>query len=318
LDNIAKINGKESFAYVGEAAWHGKGQLLTEGADIETWAREGGLDWHAITSPVMYAVDGKLYQDNKNHVVYRSDNRMPLHVVSARWKCVQPRDMLTFFESLISDLGFHLHTAGALQQGKRIFASARVGEGFRIAGIDKIDPYLMFCTSFDNSLSTFVRFTAVRPVCENTVMAALAGKTSGEIIVRHNSVFNADRVKAELGLTLESWNSFTEAAAVLAKANISAKFAVNFIDDLVGMSDDPANNAKSKQLGKILDLFNGEGKGSNLATANGTMWGLLNAVTEYVDHHAPARTSENRFNSALFGNGNNLKSEALRKLLATV
>ena len=48
----------------------------------------------------------------------------------------------------------------------------------------------------------------------------------------------------------------------------------------------------------------------------GTRWGLLNAVTEYADHHVRARTDQNRFVSAQWGAGADLKQKALAGLLA--
>lgn len=55
------------------------------------------------------------------------------------------------------------------------------------------------------------------------------------------------------------------------------------------------------------------GPGSHLVTADGTAFGLLNAVTYYQDHVAPAANNGNRFDSATFGGGNIRKQHA-RKL----
>ena len=56
-------------------------------------------------------------------------------------------------------------------------------------------------------------------------------------------------------------------------------------------------------------LFNGQGKGSQLSSAKGTVWGLVNAVTEFVDHHR-GRTTDTRIDRAWFGDGQNIKSAA--------
>ena len=47
----------------------------------------------------------------------------------------------------------------------------------------------------------------------------------------------------------------------------------------------------------------------------GTAWGLVNAVTEYVDHHRRARSSDYRLDSAWFGQGATLKQRAMHKSL---
>lgn len=51
------------------------------------------------------------------------------------------------------------------------------------------------------------------------------------------------------------------------------------------------------------ELYEGKGKGSGLESANGTAWGILNSVTEYVDHERRTRSNEYRLGSAWFGQG---------------
>ena len=58
----------------------------------------------------------------------------------------------------------------------------------------------------------------------------------------------------------------------------------------------------------IMKLFAGEGQGATLKGVDGTAWGLVNAVTEYVDHHARAKTDQHRLSDAFFGRGDQLKS----------
>ena len=52
-------------------------------------------------------------------------------------------------------------------------------------------------------------------------------------------------------------------------------------------------------------------RGAELAAAKGTAWGLLCAVTEFVDHERRARSNEYRLDSAWFGQGAQIKQRAL-------
>ncbi len=65
-----------------------------------------------------------------------------------------------------------------------------------------------------------------------------------------------------------------------------------------------------------MDLFNGQAKGFELDGVRGTRWGLMNAVTEYLDHHSPARSDDARLNSAWFGNGDAIKQKTVELLAA--
>lgn len=64
-----------------------------------------------------------------------------------------------------------------------------------------------------------------------------------------------------------------------------------------------------RNIAKIMALYHGAGQGASLDGVKGTAWGLLNACTEFVDHHA-SRTDDTRRTSALFGQGAALKDRA--------
>jgi len=75
---------------------------------------------------------------------------------------------------------------------------------------------------------------------------------------------------------------------------------------------DPSLGLQNERALKTVQaLYDGKGHGADLASASGTAWGLLNAVTEFVDHERRARNQENRLDSAWFGQGAALKQRAL-------
>ena len=57
---IDQTTGRNAIAYVGETPWHGLGQSLTQGADIETWRREAGLAFDVVSAPVQY-MNGEMH-----------------------------------------------------------------------------------------------------------------------------------------------------------------------------------------------------------------------------------------------------------------
>ena len=65
-------------------------------------------------------------------------------------------------------------------------------------------------------------------------------------------------------------------------------------------------------------MYGGQGRGAELTAAKDTAWGLLCAVTEFVDHERQARSTENRLDSAWFGNGSQMKQKALEQALQLV
>jgi phage/plasmid-like protein (TIGR03299 family) len=73
-----------------------------------------------------------------------------------------------------------------------------------------------------------------------------------------------------------------------------------------------------RALKRVQAMYEGGGKGAELASAQGTAWGLLNAVTQFVDHERRARTPDHRLDSAWFGQGASLKQRALDQALQMV
>lgn len=302
-------------AFVGQVPWHGLGQRVQEGATIEEWLAQANMEWEIKNSPVMYK-NGEMHEAPEFRVLYRSDTNAHLSVVSNRYKVVQPKEMMEFFRSLVDAEGFSIETVGSLKGGRRIWALAKTNIEDTVRGGDLIKGYLLLITSCDGSLATTAKFISTRVVCWNTQAIAL-GEGGKQVCVRHNTHFDGDAVKGEMGLVgRKAFNAFIDRMRDLSTIRLSTKDATSAL----GLILPPPTGAKeleeTKGFRKILDLFQGGAKGSNLPGVAGTAWGLLNAVTEYTDHHIRAHTTENRLDSAWFGAGANLKATAEEVLLS--
>ncbi len=61
---------------------------------------------------------------------------------------------------------------------------------------------------------------------------------------------------------------------------------------------------------RLRAFLRSSGKGQQLKGSEGTLWGVLNAVLEYVDHHS--KTDQTRLAYSLLGDGMDLKVRAYR------
>lgn len=311
-------NGYAEMAFVGDTPWHGLGQELPAEADMEAWRKAAGMDWTIEQAKVEYraAGIGNMNYDGR-FVQYRSDTGMPLSVVSERYKPVQPHEVLEFFDELVKEAGFRLHTAGTLFGGKRMWALAETGRFGEVSKDDGVGGFLLLSTSADKSLATTARFTTVRVVCNNTLSLAARDK-SDSVSFTHSRAFDHELIKRKLGTAVESFGAFMEMAQHLRKQRVTQEAASAFVRRLVLSNDqlvDPDYNyQKNRAYAKIINLFNGEARGAELV--GDSKWGLLNAVTEYYDHHLPARTPDARLNNAWFGNGEANKETMVNMLLA--
>ena len=313
--------GLAEMAYVGEKPWHGLGQQLPEGADMDTWTKAAGMGWVIRHSPVTYQVgrgaETVQREVEGQHVLYRHDTGAALGVVSSGYEVVQPREVLDFFSDLVAEGGYNLHTAGTLFGGSKFWALAKVST-FALPGDDEVGGYLLITTSADGSRATEVRETTVRVVCNNTLTAALSSRDSAASVIRvsHRTSFNPVSVKARMASTSSHMKAFAEAATALSKAQVTSRGAERFVQAL--LSRDEAQERRPRGMDTILALFDGAGRGADLPSSRGTAWGLLNAVTEYVDHHATAKTTSHLLERAWMGSGDQLKTRALETLLLAV
>lgn len=316
----------EQMAYVGATPWHGLGNQLSPKQPLEVWQQEAGMNWQIQESPVRYMADavghlGTIHSFPEQKVLYRSDSKEALSVVSQRYQVVQPREVLEFYRDLTERSGYELETAGVLKGGKKFWALARTGQSAELKGNDLVNGYLLLATSCDGTLATTATPTTVRVVCNNTLSISLNGATHA-IKVPHSTRFDPQAVKKQLGLAVSHWDEFMYRMRALAERKVPWSEAMSYfmsvLCDTSPSGSLPEQLPNERALRKVQELYEGRGRGSQLASACGTAWGLLNAVTEYVDHERRARNNEYRIDSAWFGQGAALKQRALKSVLQMV
>ena len=308
------VDGRVEFAYLASdgTPWHGLGQALEDNTSLDAWRVAAGMDWKIKRGIVRYntSFDGDQLELPEQHVLFRSDTKAPLGVVSKRYQVVQPGEVVEFFRDIARAGGLELSAAGTIYDGKRFWATAKIGEAAPTSVADKIGGYILISTSADGSLATEVRRTTVRTVCKNTLAMALGDQAS--VRVTHKSVFDPAQVKDFMGLNTAAWDAFRHNVVRLANISLLEEEAGVITAGVLGGGEKVRETAGFK---KVLSLFSGEGMGAQMDGVMGTRWGLINAFTEYADHHARARSDENRFVSSQWGAGADLKQRALSALM---
>ena len=315
----------ETMAYVGTTPWHGLGNQLTENQPIDVWAKEAGMDWSIREAPVRFiagndAYTGSIMTFPENKVLFRSDTNAPLSVVSQRYQVVQPREILEFYRDLTEVSGFELETAGVLKGGRKIWALAKTGQSMALKGNDVTNGYILLATACDGTLATTAQFTSIRVVCNNTLAVALANSNRGVVKVPHNTSFDAQAVKKQLGISVSAWDEFMYGLKNLSERKVKPAEAQNYVWRVFndGSNKSSTSSSNERAMAKVMALFEGSGQGADLSSAKGTAFGLLNSITEFVDHERRALNPDNRLDSAWFGQGAAIKQKALDEALLMI
>ena len=271
------------------------------------------------------ATGHQVWPDRK--VLHRSDTGSALAVVSKDYKTVQPAEVMGFFQKLLDLGGFQMETAGALSHGRRVWALASVGDGAEVVDGDVVKPYLLLGTSYDGTMATIAKFTAIRVVCNNTITPAV-NSTSDEIDkgyiksavrVLHSERFDADAVRLQLGIVANQFERFMVESRKLAHVDMSFSDADLFVKELLK----PYHTGRldivdTKAYKRVIELWQGRTIGADILRAahvEGSRWGMLNAVTQLVDHER-GRSDNTRLESAWFGTGSAIKNRALELLIS--
>lgn len=321
-------NGKVEMAFAGprEAIWHGLGSQLADGASLDEWKKEAGMDWEVFESPLIYnavvddSIENMTFPDRK--VLFRSDSKAPLGIVGNDFKIVQPDQVIEFFRDLVELHGMKLSTAGTLYGGKRFWALAETGMSGNVTNGDMVDGHLLLTTAVDGSMSTQARFTSTRVVCNNTLSIALKGASSRPIIrVTHKREFDPQAVKMDMGLLDKAWVSFMDDMRKLANIKMSPRQTREFFEEQLFDHNRMAHEQSwgvVRDVNNLVDLALG-GSGSDMSA--GTAWGALCGVTEYFTHGSGKRDASHQFWDAYVGSADSKKQElynALRRKSAAL
>lgn len=317
----------ETMAYAGETPWRGLGHPVDEATTVDEMLVAAELDWPVETARVSFNLKdpetGRWTSrtDEKHNVLYRATDGQVLDVVGPRYVPFQNEQILEFFREYVEAGEMHLETAGSLDDGRTIWALAKMDEAFTVqVPDDRVEGYVLLVNPHQYGKSAEVKFTGVRVVCWNTLTAALReGGRKSSLRLWHTREFNEtlrNEAKRRLGIAREQLEAYQRDAELLASLDVSDETALRVIATVMrGDPDQPEPEHQNRRTLRVFDLFKGEGLGSHLSSAEGTAWGVFNAVTQYQDHEY-GRSRENRLKNAWLGGGERVKQRTLDELLA--
>jgi phage/plasmid-like protein (TIGR03299 family) len=193
----------------------------------------------------------------------------------------------------------------------------KLPDTMKIAGVDNLDLYLAATTSHDGTRALRVDATPVRIVCANTQRAAFAS-SAGHYSFRHTSNVQAQisQCREAVGLMWDHFDAFQIEAEKMLNEQLTLAEFDKIVTELWPVDKDASQPARRNHLqrsGVLRYLL----RDADTQTAiKGTRWAGYQAITEYTDHYAPAKTAELRATRALTRTGESLKTRAFELLSA--
>lgn len=314
--------------YYGEVPWHRRGNRLNEPADMKTAIQAGGLDWEVETVPIMTDENPPSLAPMRLAVV-RSDRKPGTHgrvlgIAHREFRPLQNRQGLAAFDAVFGRGKKVYHTGGYLGNGEVVWVLARLPGDMEVVRGDRVNTYVLYSNSHNGSLAIDFRLTTVRVVCRNTLSLALKRDTRTVFKHAHQGDYSGLKDQVE-----DFFNDTLQAADAL-KAIFQGMIGRRFDDEEIktyveGLFPIPVERPADRKDSRTLHLYRqrvqkmesiretvyrlgANGLGADIKGVRGSLWGALNAVLEYADHHAKVRTDP--FVYSLFGAGAALKRKA--------
>lgn len=306
--------------FVGQAAWHRGGTLFTR-ENAPKNSKEaivaGGCDWPVDTGAVFCEdADGTKRLIEGHRCIRRVDTNEILSIVTDSYVPLQNVDAFNFFDGFVTSGDASFEAAGCLQGGRTVWVLAKIEcDALEIGRGDNVQPYLVLTMGHGNGRAINVAYTAVRVVCMNTVRWAEQQARDSMISIRHTG--DPKRalsvVRDGVKLASRSFEIAAEQARELTQIGCDVKGLEQYVREVLEIESD----AKLPRSWERIEAAFENGRGAQLASANGTMWGAYNAVTNWLDH-TRGRSVDTRLQSTMFGDSRRTNARAWDVAVAAV
>jgi len=310
----------ETMFSVREKPWHGLGTIVQDAPNSAEAIRLAGLDWAVIPKPLF--IDGNPEPIEGLVANTRSSDNSVLGVVTPKYKAVQNVEAFDFVDALIDNGDVRYETAGALQNGKKVWMLGKLNQSSKILG-DEVEQYVVFSNSHDGKGAIQIAVTPIRVVCQNTLNLAL-NNASRMWSTRHMGNMQEKLIQAQnvLNRTKVYMEALSETAEGLSQYSLRRGEIEMILDAMFPIEEDATDrvrNNKDQCKEEILTLCSApdlQKFGSNNA------WTFVNAVADWVDHRIPQRASvkfaESNFDKIVSGHPVLDQAYSLVKTLAKV
>ena len=301
------------------------GTEITGVTDFDELITRAKLDFKLEKEP-LFDRNGKQIKDK--FIIRNIDSDSVLGVVGKRYNIVDVPTMVEpFHKNIVKKFDLEYENAGIIENGRKCWVAARFRNplSLKYRPMDKINNRIFCLITNDGTFRNSYLSMAHRVFCNNQLKLMIKAASESGLGVMHtkNHQRKIDTNMVLINNFLDAGKSFIDKADVLNDKIMAPQEAKAFLDKLMPKNAKKANSKQSMRLirrkSHIIDLFN-----SGAGNIGRTRWDMLNAVTEYFDHHNNPNkilkhgtiALEKRFvANTIFGQGVQIKQKALDLLL---
>lgn len=267
-----------------------------EGQSIYSTAeavRAANLDWEVSSGDVQVQTYNRqhcMYQwtpMNNLKGIYRTDSGTPLGncVVGQGFETVQNTEAFRCFDRILQDSNAQFVSGGYFHNGSSVFLQCRLPYEAKLLNGDTTERYLLIAQGHTGQQALTMKFTHIRPVCSNTLYAALRDSNHSYNIKHTRSIqANMDKAIKYMQLGLDHLSKVETTFNRMTQMSLSEQEQLNFLKLCYDRPLDEDLKDWRKWNNGIEPIFlDARGK----EKSEGTLWHPFNVVTEYEDHWSP-------------------------------
>ena len=218
----------ETMAFVGETPWHGLGQTIDmeDAGDLRGFQVAAGLDWE-VQLEHNHKKNGDPITDSY-YIERLSDGSVLGKSVTDKYLPVQNSELFDFFRPYVEDGRLHIHTAGSLFSGQKVWVMASPMRGFTLGNDDdEVTSNAIFTLDHTGRAANSMILSPVRVVCNNTMQLATRLQTD-EVRHNHKVVFDPGMMDEALNYFNDAFDDYEREAMKMARRYLTGEETLDY------------------------------------------------------------------------------------------
>lgn len=343
-----RADGTAAMFSLRESPWHKLGRVLTTEITDDKVAEAAGLNWTVLEKPIYHETNGTYDVITGEKALVRSDTNQVMSVVSKEYRVFQNQELIELMKRIASNTPVVWETAGCLgRTGQTQWVMGYLPDlDIKVREKDSTKSYMLLTNGHGNMRSLQVLPTTVRVVCQNTLSMATqggdrkrranmkAGKFDRAALSTGYGIHHDGSLDKSVEDVVSAYERFMKDKIItqeiyeqMADTKMSRSDTVEYWNRVFGMPSAEEHDEAAK-----LKLLENEKKRQTTLesiltsvtcqtdASNGTLYGSLQSVVEYVDHFSLRRkaNASSQLNVSQFGAGAKVKEKAFDEAMAVV
>jgi phage/plasmid-like protein (TIGR03299 family) len=292
LRNVAGSHVENTYERKNEMANHTfKGLSMRKMASLAEAVEAFGMDFEPLKLPLRYDTPAGLVTSPRHVQIVHGETHKAIGVVGLNYENVAYPVALNPAEALIAG-GARIVGGGCPNNGERAYLVLESDGIIQLSRGDTIVNRFLMLSSHDGTGKIEVRMTPYRP----KTGTAITTDASHPLAFKHtkNVRLRLGRARKIFTRVNQRWDEFSDGVKKMVSVTLNEKEAREFIEAVLPHTSDEPSQRLINIRQDVFTIFRDTGIGTRLPKCRGTLFGVVQAFTEWADIKRTVRKSDKR------------------------